>query len=455
MTEGSNKSLDDKAQTVGSSSVPVARQYRRSAGLWSPESSLPQQPGDQPASESSAASPTRGYWLAGLVAVELLALALVVAAGVSFDLRSWAFLALLIGLTLTIDVAIVYSWSRLSGRRRATAQVLGVLVISLLGGAVALDLVNHQEGFYASFSDLVGSNSQVAVNTPSVASGHAQFTILTSHWWSRGLAAAHAGHGVVLDARYWGGRSGISRRGYVYLPAAYFVAGSTLRFPVIELLHGQPGGPPNVIRQLGAPGILDQEIRDRRLPPVIGVIPATWTHTFTECVNAVHGEQDETYLAVDVPSAVNNSLRTLPGRTWAIAGYSTGGFCAINLALHHPDLYSGAASLSGYFVAAQDPDTAHLYAGSQAALHRNSPVWWVAHHSPVAPALYLFASAQDPFALRQLESFRPELAKYAPMLPTTSVILPYGGHNWNVWKVGLRPALDWLSRYLPMPLNQP
>ena len=41
---------------------------------------------------------------------------------------------------------------------------------------------------------------------------------------------------------------------------------------------------------------------------------------------------------------------------------------AINLASHHPDLYAGAASLSGYFQPAQDPGTARLYAKSKTAL---------------------------------------------------------------------------------------
>jgi S-formylglutathione hydrolase FrmB len=38
--------------------------------------------------------------------------------------------------------------------------------------------------------------------------------------------------------------------------------------------------------------------------------------------------------------------------SWTLVEYSAGGFCAINLALRHPEQYAAAASLSGY----ADPD---------------------------------------------------------------------------------------------------
>jgi S-formylglutathione hydrolase FrmB len=151
---------------------------------------------------------------------------------------------------------------------------------------------------------------------------------------------------------------------------------------------------------------------------------------------------------------VNATFRTLPGRTWGIGGYSTGGFCAVNLASHHPDRYAAAASLSGYFQAAQDPHTSRLYAGSKTALRRNSPDWWVSHFTPVAPPLYIFASGQDTGALRQLETFQRLVKAHAPLLPVTFDVLPTGGHNFNVWKAGLPKALEFMSTYLPMPLNR-
>jgi S-formylglutathione hydrolase FrmB len=253
----------------------------------------------------------------------------------------------------------------------------------------------------------------------------------------------------------FGSRSGIDRAGYVYLPAAYFRQSHSLLFPVVELLPGQPGGPPNYLRQLGLAGMLDREIAAHRIPPMIAVLPEVTLHTvFTECVNAVHGQQNETYLTSDVVDDVNATFRTLPGRTWGLGGYSTGGFCAVNLASHHPDRYAAAASLSGYFQPAQDPGTPRLYAGSKTALRRNSPDWWVTHFAPVAPPMFIFASGQDTYAIRQLQTFQHLVKAHAPLLPTTFYVLPTGGHNFNVWKFGLPKALEFMSTYLPMPLNR-
>jgi enterochelin esterase-like enzyme len=387
------------------------------------------------------------------LAVEMFAAAAAPLAGVSYDLRGGLFLALLTLVAVTLDLAIALAWNRWPAKLRLIGRCAGVALISSAGALVAFVYLNKQEGFYASFSDIWGSAQQKTV-APHYApdQAHARLDVLTTNWQPAARSAALRGAGTVLPIRLFGSRSGINRRGYIYLPAAYFLGSGSLQFPVVELLPGQPGGPANYLHQLGLLGLLDREIKRHRIPPMIAVLPEVTLHTrFTECVNAVHGQQNETYLTSDVIDDVEANFRVLPGRTWGLAGYSTGGFCAVNLASHHPDRYAAAASLSGYFQPAQDPDTAQLYARSKSALRRNSPDWWVSHTSPVAPPMYIFASGQDPFALRQLRTFQ-HLVKHAPLLPVTFDVLPSGGHNFNVWKIGLPKALEFMSTYLPMPL---
>jgi S-formylglutathione hydrolase FrmB len=407
--------------------------------------------------------PTRGRRRRDLFRVVLLTLAaeLVVAivaplAGASYNLRGGLFFALLTLLAVTLDLSIALGWNRWPSHLRILGRCSGVLLISCAGALVAFVYLNKQEGFYASFTDIWGSAQQKTV-APHYADDRtdARLDVLATDWQPGARAAARDGRGTVLAVRLWGARSGIVRHGYLYLPAAYFDQSASLQFPVVELLPGQPGGPPNYLHQLGLSGLLDREILARRIPPLIAVLPEVTTHSvFTDCVNAVHGERNETYLTSDVVDDVNAAFRTLPGRTWGIAGYSTGGFCAVNLASHHPDRYAAAASLSGYFQPAQDPGTARLYAGSKTALRRNSPDWWVSHTAPVAPPLYVFASGQDPFAITQEQTFRHLVKLHAPLLPVTFDVIPTGGHNFNVWRIGLPKALEFLSTYLPMPLNR-
>ncbi len=388
------------------------------------------------------------------LAIEAVVLAGAPVVGMSYDLRSNLFLFLITLFALTADAAVALAWNRWPARLSLAGRVGGVAVISLVGAAAAFVLLNKQEGFYVSFSDLWGSSPQLTARkhyTEDIS--HARLDILRARWQPAAVAAARRGDGTVLPVRLWGSRSGIVHRGLVYLPAAYFTQPRAYRYPVVELMHGQPGGPPNYVLQLHIQSILDSEIQRHRIPPVIAVMPQASTHgVYTECVNAVHGDKVDTYLSNDVVDDVEGSFRTLSGRTWGIAGYSTGGYCAVNLASRHPDRYAAAASLSGYFIPAQDPGSARLYAGSRTALRANSPMWWATHNRPVAPPLYLFAARQDRFATAQLTKFSALVKRHDPLLPVTVDWLATGGHNWAVWRVGLPRALEFLSTYLPMPL---
>jgi poly(3-hydroxybutyrate) depolymerase len=257
----------------------------------------------------------------------------------------------------------------------------------------------------------------------------------------------------LLDVTYPGSRSGISRNGQLYLPAAYFRDAPDRRFAAIELFHGFPGHPADFEGNLDLKNLLDNEISAGRIPPLVVVIPRTYTSAVTECVNGIDGEQDETYLTRDVYDDVVTSFRVQTGRTWAAMGISTGGFCAVNLALHHPERYAAAASISGDFTAGEDPGAGRLFGGNgKFSKNVNSPLWWVTHRNPVGPPLYLFASAGDPDSVSEATAMAAALSKHAKGLPTTYALLPEGGHNWGVWSVAFDPALDWLGQYLPGPL---
>jgi len=375
------------------------------------------------------------------------------------DLLGWPFLLLLCALAAALLVAVHRTWSRWPRRLAQPARTLSLLLVMAMGAVLAGDLLNRSEGFYSSFSDLLGTSP---VHEPpdsfSLGRGQAQLDILTPDWEARGRRDAAAERGTVVLARFAGPRSGIVRTGLVYLPADYFSPLSRTRFDVVEMFHGTPGGPGNVTDKLHIALLLDTEIATGRIPPVIAAIPTTYEHQSSECVDAVRGERDETFLAVDVPADVEARFPVLPGRSFVALGYSTGGFCAVNLALHHPDRYAAAASLSGYFTAGTDPGTSRLYQGNRTALLRNSPLWWVSHRAPTAPPLYLFASTNDhtrPNPVRQEAALAAAIRRHAPRLLTNAVLLPYGAHTWSTWEDAVPPALDWMAGFLPQSLAPP
>ena len=96
---------------------------------------------------------------------------------------------------------------------------------------------------------------------------------------------------------------------------------------------------------------LDDMIATRQADPAVLVMPDTdgGQRCSLQCLNAVGGVQDATYVAVDVPDFVAANYRVQPpGKAWGVRP-SAGGFCAANLALQYPARYGYAGVISGYF----------------------------------------------------------------------------------------------------------
>jgi enterochelin esterase-like enzyme len=158
----------------------------------------------------------------------------------------------------------------------------------------------------------------------------------------------------------------------------------------------------------------------------------------------------DTFLAVDVPTAVVREFRVRPdGAAWGLLGYSTGGYCAVNLALWHPTRFAAAASLSGDLRPYVDATTGDVFRGDPTVRDLNDPLWRVAHMPPVPVALYLATGLDDSSLLPEIRQFAA-LAK-APLRVTTAGI-SHTGHTEAAWRAMQPPAYDWLSSWLAGPL---
>ena len=136
--------------------------------------------------------------------------------------------------------------------------------------------------------------------------------------------------GYLFETVVKGRLSGISRTVYIYLPPQYFLARyATYRFPAIELLHGSPGNPEQWIDPMNILPTLDGMTAVHKADPVVLVMPDTngGQNYSLQCLNAVGGVKDATYVADDVPNFVAASYRVQPPGlgAWALAGLSEGG----------------------------------------------------------------------------------------------------------------------------------
>jgi enterochelin esterase-like enzyme len=259
-------------------------------------------------------------------------------------------------------------------------------------------------------------------------------------------------NGFALETTLPGPQSRISRQGVVYLPPQYFqrpYAGQ--RFPVIELIHGSPGSPGDYEGRLKISGMLRKLISTHKAKPVVLVMPDAngGIDRSTQCLNTVRGEQDETYLAVDVPDAVAGRLRVeRPGPAWGIAGFSEGGFCAANLALRHPDRYGAAASLSGYFEPLRTnhlPRVVDPFAGDRTLRVANSPLKVLARVLPPSPLPHFWVMSGNAAQtdMVQAQAFMDLVKQYQPTAPF--LVIKGGQHNYVAWREAFPRMFEWAT----------
>jgi S-formylglutathione hydrolase FrmB len=394
--------------------------------------------------------------------------------------NSWLFLTV-----LAVAFAGLLTW--LARDRRVPLQVVaGVLsfgVCTLFGaslvnhyydyyttwGALYDDLTNNGATNYAALSGIAPVASLPGQPTPA-SSAHHHHPFGLSHVSSpppsptpatMPAVAAHVpttvfiprlalsdapdhGTGRVVQLKLPGASSGITRSAYVYLPPQYFEpAYANTAFPVLELLHGDPGTPNNWIYALGLPAVMDTAIQTGQIGPLIVVMPATFTGPHgNDCVDGSTGPQNDTYLSHDVPADIVQDFRALPpGPHWGIGGLSDGGYCAANLALRHRNSYGAVAAMDGFLTV--DSDLAVLgqdFGNNAGALAADDPTVEVADPNQSLPKFWLLAGTGNSVDLDSAASFRSVLLTREPV---RYVVVEGGQHTPPSWRVGLPNLLAW------------
>ncbi|MGB9375967.1 MAG: alpha/beta hydrolase-fold protein [Mycobacteriales bacterium] len=353
-------------------------------------------------------------------------------------------------LTIAIVVVTLYYWNRLRGPRaaRTVSRVAMILMCQVLAIVFTGLAINAGAGFFASWSELFGAPAITAAAPPRVV-GQADHSLRTVI-----RASFLASHGTVVPLVIPAPVAGIPpQRALVYLPAAYGDPNApNTRFPVVQLMVGFPGHPYNWTGGLQLQRVLDTEIAARRTVPLIAVMPNQniALPRDTQCVNVVNGPKVDTYLSSDVHRAVIKAFRAIPAASgWAVMGYSTGGFCALNLAMRHPDLFSAAVSLSGYGRTARDHQTGDLFGGSKVLADLNSPIWRIEHLGRPAIKVLFMSSKIDKVPVRDAAAFTTHAR---PPTYAKDIVFPRGGHNFHLWLAEEPYAFAWMSQWLRTPL---
>jgi S-formylglutathione hydrolase FrmB len=151
--------------------------------------------------------------------------------------------------------------------------------------------------------------------------------------------------GVFVGVDTGSAASGFDHRGeYVYLPPAWFTGTGAL--PAVLMIGGEFNTPADWVRAGDADRALNAYAAAHDGVAPVAVF-ADSTGSFandTECVNGPRGRAED-HLVGDVVPFVDGRFGT--GARWGVAGFSTGGTCALDLALRHPDLFGAFVDIAG------------------------------------------------------------------------------------------------------------
>jgi S-formylglutathione hydrolase FrmB len=375
-------------------------------------------------------------------------------------------------------VLVVVLWPR-AGRPRLLHMLVRVLMIGtsqLLVIAAFLVYLNSYFGFYDSWSQLLGSGTapvvRVAKSTGPVQAAltvigaeaapapgvpipktATEIPVADGHGALGGAGSdsqALAQTGELLEVNITGQHSGIAVfNDFVYLPPQYFQpAYSHAKFPVLLALSGYPGSSWSIVSRLKLPAEQESLVHSGRIKPTVIVMmnSAVAMPRDTECTNVPAGLQVETFFAQDVPDAIEHSFRVQSGPgSWATLGYSTGGFCAVKLAMMNPRQFSLAVSLAGYYQALEDHTTGNLYGNNAGYQDENSPDWRL-QHLPAPPISVLVASSK--IGERTYGGTLHFVTLVKPPMQVYTLYLAQGGHNFGTWGRELPQSLMWLDARL-------
>jgi len=275
----------------------------------------------------------------------------------------------------------------------------------------------------------------------------------------------------------------------IYLPPAYATS-PTRRFPVAYYLHGLGGSETDWVSKGGIDGAADS-LFAAGTPEMILVMPdgddgwyTTWTTQvpYAQCADTLHVESPDRYcvrheryddyVARDVVAYIDAHYRTMADRAHrGIGGLSMGGYGALSIALHYPNVFAAAASHSGVvspMYVGPHPFAAPVrYGGNAEQIKPAAGGFWPryllywgtdtsrwaeadpAHEAKrlqqsggTMPALFFDCGKSDGF-VDQNRALDAAL---------TAIDVPHayaewaGAHTWRYWSTHVRESLAWMGQ---------
>jgi S-formylglutathione hydrolase FrmB len=136
---------------------------------------------------------------------------------------------------------------------------------------------------------------------------------------------------------------------WVYLPPVWFATNPPPRLPTVMMIAGEFHTPADWVRAGDAVGALDSfAAAHGGTAPVAVFVDSGGAFTVdTECVNGQRGNAADHLTKDVVPYLVAEFGVSAERSHWGVAGFSSGGTCALDLAVMHPELFHAFVDIAG------------------------------------------------------------------------------------------------------------
>lgn len=237
-----------------------------------------------------------------------------------------------------------------------------------------------------------------------------------------------------------------ARQALVYLPpAALVTAKHKPALPVILMMSGQPGSPGRVFAAGGIQTMMDDyaQHHDGLAPIVIAADQLGDDSHNTLCVDSPVYGKALTYLTKDVVDWVKTNLPAArQAQDWAIAGFSQGATCSLQIGANHPNLFGTIIPTGSELKPTNGSESSMIsrfFHGDRTAYEKQIPINAIRNHAPSNQTLVIGAGERDRESVRNVELIAPVAQQEG--MHVTAVESLGNAHDWHAVRDTLRYGL--------------
>lgn len=329
------------------------------------------------------------------------------------------------------------------GALRAVAVIL--VACAVLSAATGID---QAYGEYATIGSLFGQDTYHEADLTGMAK---RSDLISVTQWKQeaadGSISDIPAHGEVSKVNIPATTSHFeARQALVYLPpAAIATAKHKPALPVILMMSGQPGSPGRAFAAGGIQTMMDDYAQHHGgLAPIVIAADQLGDDSHnTLCVDSPVYGNVLTYLTKDVVDWVRTNLPAAwQAQDWAIAGFSQGATCSLQIGANHPDLFGTIIPTGSELKPTNGSESSMIsrfFRGDRTAYEKQIPINAIRNHAPSNQTLVIGAGERDHESVRNAERIAP-VAQQAGM-HVTAVESLGNAHDWHAVQDTLRYGL--------------